>query len=142
MDSATIDPVYFQHGKKDNRTPLKKALDGTASGIGVNACPFGCGPANVDNFGWCDHLVGFCNASLDEPRTFLRDGEVKEVPEGIKVEVFEKDRDELGRLKVGPLREPLRKGDHLVRITHSARVYRRSGRNSETQPAAPAAKTK
>jgi hypothetical protein len=69
----------------------------------VNACPFGCEDHNLDQNGYCYHLVGFS-------------------PDGKTMEPMVLEN---GQRKVkGKLRQPLKKGDKLVKITTNFRVYR------------------
>lgn len=69
----------------------------------VNACPFRCADHNLDQNGYCYHLVGF---SADQKTM-----EPMELENGI-------------RTVKGKKRQPLKKGDRLVKITTNYRVYR------------------
>jgi hypothetical protein len=70
----------------------------------VNACPFGCDDKSLDECGYCGHLVGFTNGgTLYEPRVRQANGRV---------------------ITTGARKQKLQRGDILVQITTSARVYR------------------
>lgn len=86
-----------------NHSPLMRALAKAAQGETVNFCPFGCEEHELDERGYCPHLVGFSN-------------------DGKTMEPFVQKGDQ--RVVVGERPEPVRKGDKLVRITVSSRVYR------------------
>lgn len=97
----------------DKRSPLMKAQSRVGDGEKVNACPFGCEPESLDEMGYCKHLVGFTNDTEKE----VRAGKARMEPMGV---------DHLGRRKVfGDKTEPVVKGDVLVQITCSSRVYRK-----------------
>lgn len=104
------------HNKPDVRTAFKTLLDEADEPKSVNACPFHCEPSDLDELGYCCHLVGFTNAKIPE-------GVVKN-PSGV-VEVLSAPDAVLRRRSI--LRGqnvPLEAGDVLVRITTSSRVYR------------------
>lgn len=84
-------------------TPLMKAKAADLMGEGVNFCPFGCDLSDLDDHGYCSHLVGFSN-----------DGKVMEPF------VVEKGK----KVVKGDRLQPVLKGDKLVQITTSSRVYR------------------
>lgn len=78
------------------------------TGEKVNFCPFGCEEDDIDANGYCDHVVGFTN-------------------DGKTYEPMVKD-ERIGRRvvrvpKSGDLPK-VQKGDKLVPITTSSRVYR------------------
>lgn len=87
-------------------SPLMVAHSRNGVGEKVNFCPFGCPGDDLDEFGYCRHLVGFTN----EPR------------EG---GVLEPMHQRGGRRYVdSSALEKVRKGDRFVQITVSYRVYR------------------
>lgn len=69
----------------------------------VNACPFGCSDENLDQNGYCYHLVGFSADQKTMEPMVLENG---------------------FRVVRGKQRQPLKKGDKLVKITTNYRVYR------------------
>ena len=84
-------------------SPLMQAK-AKSRGNKVNACPFGCDLEDLDDLGYCKHLVGFTT----DKKTY----------EPMR-------RREDGRLQVyGEEKKPLQPGDKLVEITLSHRVYR------------------
>lgn len=90
--------------RKSNHSQLMVALQRKSQGEVINFCPFGCQDHQLDDHGYCGHLVGFYNGgSTYEPR-----------------KVRKKDK----RIIVaGDQRQPMRNGFVLVRITTTARVY-------------------
>lgn len=96
--------------RRNNHSPLMQALSKRSEGEQVNFCPFGCEDHELDDKGACHHLVGYTNGGVTyEPRV----------------------RDHTGRIFVdGTKREPLKRGSHrLVKITTSARVYDKAGKD-------------
>lgn len=114
--------------KVDNRSELVKAKERAVNGK-VNACPFGCEFRHLDDHGYCRHLIGFSNDQrhfepmVKDPVTGRRVVRVRNKP---KEEVSEWDDD--GKpvmMQVSePILEPVLKGDVLVKISTSFRVYR------------------
>lgn len=91
-----------------NYSPLMRALSRKSLGEIVNFCPFGCSNDNLDELGFCGHLVGFYNGGQTyEPR----------IPQKTKA----------GRvmriITDGSKRCPMKQGYRLVKITTTARVY-------------------
>jgi hypothetical protein len=76
-------------------------------GLVVNACPFGCEHDDLDDLGYCCHLVGFTSDRLTLERL---DAEPKPGKEKRAVD--------------GQKTEAVRRTDKLVRITNNYRVYR------------------
>lgn len=116
MAIDTNDPLQV-HGaqpKGANHSPLMLAKTAAnRTGKVANACPFGCAGHELDDFGYCYHLVGF----------------TRPLPEGKRpthYEPMEVDpTDRMGRKKVdGRQHLALKRGDKLVRTTNSFRVYR------------------
>jgi hypothetical protein len=111
-------PLSIPGMRPDTRSQFKKAIDANPKGTVINVCPFGCGDSDLDDHGYCKHLVGFTNAQLPE-------GDVKKVTDEGVVEVLEEQPNRAIATKaVGRKRLPLKPGDKLVRITQSSRVYR------------------
>ncbi len=117
-----MEGIAMPDQRRDPRSRLKRLIDQSNGGVGipgqVEACPFGCGQPEMNELGYCKHLVGFCN------HTNLPDGTVRD-PQGAVIELLEENdaRGGHGRI-VGPRREPLKVGDYVLRITQSYRVYR------------------
>lgn len=96
--------------RKANLSPLMVARSKASLGEKLNFCPFDCPEEELDENGYCRHLVGFTNdGDVMEPMVEVRgtgpDPAVRRVVQGAK-------------------KEPVRKTDKLVRITVSSRVYR------------------
>src|SRR5260370_40383744 len=47
--------------RRDTRSDLVKAQAAALDGEKVNFCPFKCAPEELDEHGYCRHLVGFTN---------------------------------------------------------------------------------
>lgn len=77
-----------------------------ATGYPPEVCPFGCRGKDLDDYGYCKHLVGFS-------------------PDGKALEVLERGK-EYPVVRYVPA-EQVRPTDHLVQITTSYRVYRSVG---------------
>lgn len=96
--------------RKDNRTPLLKAVTRAkmAKDPPPNFCPFGCEAHQLDDNGYCHHLIGFTDGGrFFEPR---------------------KPTDHMGITTLGGKHKlPMRKGFVRVPISVSARVYARQG---------------
>ena len=96
-------------------SPLMQAKADNVDGSKVNMCPFGCEDEELDDFGYCGHLVGFTNdGKLMEPQVVNEFG---------RRQVVVATRRE-GKKDV-PVLEPVLKTDKLVQITTSYRVYRK-----------------
>ncbi len=108
MADPRLQPVQ---NRKNPLSKLMKAKAESTNGEKVNACPFGCTIEDLDDNGYCHHLVGFTN-----------DGKAME-----PMVVDEKTQKRVVRvpLKDGkPILAPVLKGDHLEPISVSSRVYR------------------
>lgn len=102
--------------KQDKRSTLMKAKAKVAQDGVVNFCPFGCEDSQLDEHGYCKHLVGFTNdKKFYEPMIFDPTRQARVVR--VKMTV-----DENG--KPVPQLEPCQKGDKFEEITISSRVYR------------------
>jgi hypothetical protein len=109
-----------------NHSPLMRALTHTQQGEVVNACPFGCPNEDLDDHGYCRHLVGFTVPGDEkhyEPMVETVRGRVVKVDRDRRATGAE---DQDGPVyKEGKARyEEVKKGDELRWITVSARVYR------------------
>lgn len=98
-DPRTVGPQQ----RAANMSELMRAKGKASLGEKVNFCPFGCTVEDLDDHGYCDHLVGV-----------TEDGKTME----------QMVTDERGRRRtLGTLPAPVPKGAKLVRITTCARVY-------------------
>lgn len=91
--------------RRANHSPLMKALSSRQSiNDVINFCPFGCEDHELDEHGYCGHLIGFYSKGTSfEPRVRRKkDGRV--IVDGTKP-------------------RPMEKGFVRVKITTSARVY-------------------
>jgi hypothetical protein len=92
--------------RKARHSPFNEArLECRTTGETLNACPFGCAEGDLDDYGYCHHLVGFTDAA--ERKT-------------VECLVIARGR----RAVDGRKREPVLRSDKIVVITTSARVYR------------------
>ncbi len=105
--------------KQDKRSDLMKAKALAPLGGVVNFCPFGCEDRDLDDHGYCRHLVGFTNDKSKgyEPMVWdaMRQARVVRVR-------MEPGADG----KQTPMLEPCQKGDQFVQISISSRVYRKT----------------
>jgi hypothetical protein len=102
-------------GGKAPLSELMVAKSRAALGEKVNFCPFNCGLEDLDDLGYCEHLIGFTT-----------DGKTLEPMVA----------DSRGRKKVLGGKEheqKVRPTDKLIRITVSSRVYRE--KKTEKAPA-------
>lgn len=111
MDPRTTAPLdRFKAVRKGlNHSRLMQLKAATPAGETVNVCPFGCEDHELDDRGYCGHLVGFYRGGKTyEPR--------KMVPlfkgSPTKIEIVDGSKPEL-----------MKDGFQLVRITTTARVY-------------------
>ncbi len=92
--------------KPPSMSALQRAKRTAAQGEVVNFCPFGCDGPDLDEHGYCPHLVGFTtDGRTYEPRV-RRSADGRIITDGSRP-------------------KKIQSGDQLVRITTSARVYRR-----------------
>lgn len=122
--------VELLNKQKQVLSPLQLAKKNAKNGQIVNACPFGCEPRNLDEHGYCKHLIGVTLPG--DPKKFEPMKRVKGryqivVPREKIVfplldgeEASDKPEYEWGPPQYGAVE----KGDVLVRITSSSRVYR------------------
>lgn len=100
MDPRKFGPQQRQARHSKLLRAKKKA---TANNQVVNTCPFGCRDHQIDQNGYCYHLIG----TSDDKRTYepmvLKNG---------------------ARWTDGRKREKIQDGDHVVRISNNFRVYR------------------
>jgi hypothetical protein len=96
--------IQAPQDRRQNLTPLMRAKAAATTGEKVNFCPFGCTMEDLDDHGYCRHLVGFTNDGKTMEPTSIND---------------------MGRqITLGAVKQPVVKGDQLVPITVSSRVYR------------------
>ncbi len=112
----------MERQKKDQRSDLMKAQAMVQQGEKVNFCPFGCENEDIDEHGYCKHLVGFTNdRKFYEPMVY-------DVQLGRRIVRVRTKPGKDG--KPVPELEPCQKGDRFVQISISSRVYR----NTEAVP--------
>lgn len=121
-----------QLGPPDKRESLLSPLmQWKQAGVTPNLCPYGCPDEDLDEFGYCYHLIGFANADPlgNKPRIGTR-VEKHEVVKGkyqdyVMVQVpFDKVQVGPGKIKRVYKYDRVEKGDILHQITTSYRVYR------------------
>lgn len=120
----------------DTRSDLLKAQSRAVRGK-VNACPFGCDFKDLDDHGYCRHLIGFSNDGkrfepmIRDPGTGRRIVRCRQRPTD---EVAEWDDEGVPRMMkvMEPMLDNVRKNDVLVRISISYRVYRDVGGTKPT----------
>jgi hypothetical protein len=102
------------HAVVDKRSALMKAIAANRDGLKLNFCPFGCPDSEIDDFGYCRHLVGFTlDKKTYEPMVMDQNGRrIVQVPT------------EKRNGKIVPVLSKVEKGDQFVEITSSYRVYR------------------
>lgn len=128
------------HKKEDVRSEYHKLLDDAEGDAGqVVACPFGCTHREIDNLGYCHHLIGFV---IPEWNLRIPDGPLKKVPTGKKARMIEMlsgpdDLDGVQRRYVTDGREPLKVGDHLIQVVHMTRRVYRKDAPKPSKPRAP-----
>lgn len=127
-----ISLAHDVHIRKGKRNPLSeyemKLAEADDDVRSVLCCPFHCGQPDypeLDNMGWCEHLIGFTNCTRpDGTLLHSADGPIRK-PEGAVVELISTDRDFLKRRKMANKTEPLLAGDYLIRVNGTTRrVYR------------------
>lgn len=129
-------PINIHAPETDTRSELLKAKGRAISGK-VNACPFGCSFQQLDDHGYCRHLIGFSNDKktfepmIRDPITGKR---VVRCKSRVTKEIAEWDDD--GKPVMMPISHPVLDhvlpGDALVRISISYRVYRDVGKTGQT----------
>lgn len=98
--------------RKQTLSPLMRLKQTTTTGEKVNVCPFGCTADDIDEHGYCCHLVGFTNDGRTmEPMKLNEQGK---------------------RFVHGAKKEPVLASDQLVQITVSSRVYRKDVEKKKT----------
>lgn len=98
-------------------SPLMQAKANNPTGEVINMCPFGCEVEDMDDNGYCDHLVGFTNDGKEYEPMIVDENNTRKV-----MVKMVKD----GRGKEVPLLEKVAPSDKLVKITTSYRVYRKT----------------
>lgn len=105
-----MDPrVSDLRNAKNDLSPLMKARSKSSGGEVVNFCPFECDDHDLDEQGYCRHMVG-----ITEDKKTYEPVEVR--PNGYRF---------INGLKP----EKILKTDQLVRITTCYRVYRKEDKN-------------
>ncbi len=124
------------------QAPLRQLTRTKAPRV-INKCPFGCQLPDLDEHGYCHHLVGFIDAREDGRYT----GKIMELRETIPESIVEPGENgwvpgggvERTGVKAQHINE---KVDHVVQIGYTARIYRESAnirpRKHERRPALPA----
>jgi len=110
------------HGSK--MSPLMYAKSRKKAGNKVNACPFNCVDRQLDQNGYCRHLVGFTVPGDDKyyyPMTMGPGGRRVVKSRMVVDEELSCDGEEPVLKAVA---EPIKEGDLLVLITNCHRVYR------------------
>jgi len=119
--------------RKDMRSELLKAQARAGAGEKVNFCPFGCEDEQLDEHGYCRHLIGFTNDKKNfEPMVRVKRGRkvVRVRKEGTGEFVRDMEEDDEGNPVMveeeimKPVLEPVLSTDKLVQISISYRVYR------------------
>lgn len=111
MDPRTTAPLdrFKATRKGKNHSRLMQLKSETPAGETVNVCPFGCDDTQVDDRGYCGHLVGFYKrGNTYEPRV------LKPLYKGSKTKI---------EITSGETPKLMKNGFQLVRITTDARVY-------------------
>ena len=128
MDLAELEKSPTE--RRDRRSRLMRALGKTSHRSDVNFCPYGCDDLDLDEHGYCYHLIGF---TLPGDRTKyepllppVKDWDDPQDHDGLSKEMgFLCRTHEAGVRKTGcGKRGKVQKGDVLVDITCSCRVYR------------------
>jgi len=114
--------------KKDTRSSLMKAKSKSLAGQKVNACPYGCKVGDLDEHGYCKHLVGFTeDKKTYEPMVRRGGRRIVQVPMKPSGEMEQVENDD-GTYSEKPIMVPdyprCERGDVFVQITTSFRVYR------------------
>lgn len=110
-----------QRAKRQHLSPLMQRKAAAQKNEVVNACPFGCGVQQLDENGYCKHLVGFTNDQKSyEP--MVRKGGRRVVQ--CRMEPTGEVHPDEGEPLLAPKLERVRDTDKLVQITTSYRVYR------------------
>ena len=103
-------PILYRP-KSANHSPLMIALSKASIGDPPNFCPYGCTPAELDENGYCDHLIGFT----------IPGDEKQMEPRKVRPQ-FQNAWYVSGKAK-----QPVPVGSELRKITVSSRVYHRDG---------------
>lgn len=114
--------------RKANLSPLMEAKGRASAGEKLNFCPHGCTDEDLDDHGYCRHLVGFTlpgNDKLYEPMVERLGQRKVQVSRPIVKEPGVDKEDQQASWKWGkPQYQEVKKTDKLVRITVCSRVYR------------------
>lgn len=100
--------------RHQKRSPLLEAQAAVQNGDIVNACQYGCEVEDLDNNGYCRHLVGFTRITKPgEPEAF-----------DPRKPRYNENGEIIAEFVDGSDPQPVLKTDIKVRITGSCRVYR------------------
>lgn len=119
-----MDPRLEAVPHNSKLSPLMYAKGRAKSGRKVNACPFGCKDQQIDQNGYCRHLVGFTVPGDDKyyyPMQLSAQGRRVVVPRTEKDEELSCEGEEPVFKQIA---DPVREGDLLVLISNCHRVYR------------------
>ena len=124
MADPRVIPLADRAMRKDNLSDLMRAKSRTTNGEKVNACPFGCTFTQLDENGYCHHLIGFTNDGVNyEPMKKVAGRRVVQVAtKEVGEEIDPEDGTAVKILQ--PVLEKIQAWDKLVQITVSSRVYR------------------
>lgn len=112
--------------EEDVLSPLVLAQRKSQRDGDVNVCPFGCQKDNLDEHGYCRHLIGFTNDTRHyEPVIMVRGKRKIFIPREKIGEAGFNEYGEAVEEQWGPPQLPkVQKDDVIVQITTSWRVYR------------------
>jgi hypothetical protein len=115
-------------GREDPRSPLMKAKAKAKIGQVINVCPYGCKGRQLDENGYCRHLVGFTRDKETYEPMVMRKGRRRiEVPMRGTGE-FQLGEDKEGNPIEEEIMEPdlprMQPGDKICRVSDCYRVYR------------------
>ena len=111
-----------QRVKKEHLSPLMRAKARAKYQEVINACPYGCNLSQMDEHGYCKHLVGFTTDGKRYEPMVRRGGH--RVVEVQMVEDPDQPPGEDGQPVKKPKLPLVKPDDKLVKITVSSRVYR------------------
>jgi hypothetical protein len=111
--------------RKEVLSPLMRAKMNAINGETVNRCPFGCALEELDESGYCRHLVGFTSdRKFYEPMVLNKKTGRRQVHVNLKL---------VGTRAVPDLL-PVQKDDQFDTITTCSRVYRKDATDTIWNP--------
>lgn len=110
--------------RPDVRSELMKRKGASMTGVVVNMCPFGCTEKQIDDHGYCRHLVGFTNDKATYEPMLRVEGGRRRVQVPMVIDREESAGMEQGEQILKPDLPKCQKGDQFVQISTSWRVYR------------------